>query len=154
MKGFVDFIRKGNLIQLAVAFIMGVAFAAVINSFVTNMVSPLLGLIGGVDFTKEGTCISGTCTVTVDSTTGAVSGGDGVFLAWGAFLTALITFVTIALVIYFVVLKPYEKLEARLAKDKDADVSPTEIELLTQIRDSLQNQGGTSKTGADLSRPS
>ena len=153
MKGFIDFLRKGNLVQLAVAFVMGVAFAAVVTSFVTNMISPLLGLVGGVDFTREGTCLRGTCDVTVDPTTGVVSGGDGVFLAWGAFFTAVITFLLIALVIYFLVVKPYIMLESRWAKDKDADVAPTEVELLTQIRDALQNQRGATTAGADLSKP-
>jgi large conductance mechanosensitive channel len=123
MQGFIDFIRKGNLVQLAVAFVIGVAFAAVVTSFVTNIISPLLGLIGGVDFTSEGTCISGDC-----------AAGAGVFLAWGAFLTAVITFLITALVVYFVVMKPYEALEAKLAKSKDEVAGPTEIELLTQIR--------------------
>lgn len=140
MQGFIDFIRKGNLVQLAVAFVIGVAFAAVVASFVTNIISPLLGLIGGVDFSNEGTCISGSCP------------GDGVFLAWGAFITAVITFLITALVVYFVVMRPYEALEARLVK-KDEVAGPSEIELLTQIRDTLQAQGGTPKAGADTSNP-
>jgi large conductance mechanosensitive channel len=141
MQGFIDFIRKGNLVQLAVAFVIGVAFAAVVASFVTNIISPLLGLIGGIDFSSEGTCISGDCP------------GDGVFLAWGAFITAVITFLITALVVYFVVIKPYETFEARLVKKEDEVAGPTEIELLTQIRDTLLAQGGTPKAGADTSNP-
>ena len=142
MQGFIDFIRKGNLVQLAVAFVIGLAFAAVVTSFVTNIISPLLGLIGGVDLSSEGTCISGDCAV-----------GDGVFLAWGAFITAVITFLITALVVYFVVMKPYEVLEARLVKKEEAIAGPTEVELLAQIRDTLQVQGGTPKAGADTSNP-
>jgi large conductance mechanosensitive channel len=151
MKGFIDFIRKGNLVQLAVAFVMGAAFAAVVTSFVNNMVSPLLGLIGGVDLTKEGYCMVDPCGPTLDEATGVVT-STGVFLAWGAFLTSLITFVTIALVIYFVVVKPYERLEERLSKSKDEAVAPTEIDLLTEIRDSLR-AGGTAHAGADVNKP-
>ncbi len=141
MQGFIDFIRKGNLVQLAVAFVIGVAFAAVVTSFVINIISPLLGLIGGVDFSSEGTCLSGNCP------------GDGVFLGWGAFVTSVITFLITALVVYFVVMKPYEALEARLVKKEDAVAGPSEIELLTQIRDTLQAQGGTPRAGADVGNP-
>lgn len=145
MKGFIDFIRKGNLVQLAVAFVMGVAFTAVITSFVSNIISPLLGLFGGTDFTDEGVCLKGNCTPTFDPVTKAVTAGDGVFLAWGAFVTALITFVTIALIVYFFVVKPYEVLEERLSKKGDEDLAPTELDLLTEIRDALVTNSGTSK---------
>jgi len=138
MKGFAEFIRKGNLVQLAVAFVMGVAFAAVVNSFVNSLISPLLGLFGGVDLAKEGTCLSSSCDPVVNATTGAVT-SDGVFLAWGSFLTALITFVITAAVLYFFVVKPYERLEKVWAKEEEA--SATEVELLTEIRDALSNRG-------------
>ena len=141
MKGFIDFIRKGNLVQLAVAFVMGLAFAAVVTSFVNDLVSPLLGLFGGVDFSSKTACLKN-CEV----------GQTPVLLSWGAFLTAVITFLLTALVIYFVIVKPYEKLEERLSKNKDEDVAPTEIDLLTEIRDSLQN-GDTPRAGADVSKP-
>lgn len=142
MTGFVDFIRKGNLVQLAVAFVMGIAFSAVVTSFVENMVSPLLGLVGGVDFSDEGTCLKGDC-----------GAGTGVFLGWGAFLTALLTFLITALVIYLVVVKPYASFEARLARNREQVAALTETELLTQIRDALAPQGGTPHAGADTSHP-
>jgi large conductance mechanosensitive channel len=152
MKGFIDFIRKGNLVQIAVAFVMGIAFAAVVLSFVTNLISPLLGLFGGVDFSEKSYCMSGPCETTVDAATGVVT-TTGVLLSWGAFVTAVITFLVTALVIYFLVVKPYERLEERLSKGEDEDVAPTEIDLLTEIRDSLQSQGGTPHAGADISKP-
>ena len=144
MKGFVDFIRKGNLVQLAVAFVMGVAFTAVITSFVNNVISPLLGLIGGTDFTDVGWCVSKSCDPTFDEVTKTVT-SNGVFIAWGAFVTALITFALIAAIVYFFVVKPYEALEQRLAKKGDDELSPTDIELLTEIRDALVagNKSGT-----------
>ena len=61
MKGFIDFIRKGNLVQLAVAFVMGLAFSAVVTSFVNDLITPLLGLFGGVDFSNEVYCMTGDC---------------------------------------------------------------------------------------------
>jgi len=151
MKGFIEFIRKGNLVQVAVAFVMGLAFAAVVTSFVTNLVSPLLGLIGGVDFTEKTYCMSGPCATSVDAA-GVVT-TTGVLLSWGAFVTAVITFLTTALVLYFVVVKPYEKIDARFSKDEEAEAGPTELDLLTQIRDSLQSPGGTPHAGADVSKP-
>jgi len=127
MTGFIDFMRKGNLVQLAVAFVMGVAFSAVVTSFVNDLIAPLLGLFGGADFSSEIYCMTGDCS----------PGADGVALRWGSFLTAIITFVITAAAVYFFVVKPYNALEERLAKNKDEDVAPTEIDLLTEIRDSL-----------------
>jgi len=138
MKGFIDFIRKGNLVQIAVAFVMGLAFAAVVTSFVNSLISPLLGLFGGVNFADKTYCMQSPCKPILDST-GATIGTSGVLLAWGAFVTAVITFLLTAVVIYFLIVKPYEKLEERLSKNKDEAVAPTEIDLLTEIRDSLQS---------------
>jgi len=126
MTGFIDFMRKGNLVQLAVAFVMGVAFSAVVTSFVNDLITPLLGLFGGADFSSEIYCMKGDC-----------AAGTGVALRWGSFLTAIITFVITAAAVYFFVVKPYNALEERLKKNKDEDVAPTEIDLLTEIRDSL-----------------
>jgi large conductance mechanosensitive channel len=138
MRGFRDFIMRGNLVQLAVAFVMGVAFAAVVNSFVNDLISPLLGLFGGANFSGEGSCIQGDCTAVVDPATGAVTYANGVFLAWGSFLTAIITFLITAAVIYFFVVKPYERIEQRWAKEQGPD-GPTEVELLAEIRDALRS---------------
>ena len=132
MKGFIDFIRKGNLVQLAVAFVMGLAFAAVVTSFVNDLITPLLGLFGGVDFSNEVYCMTGDC-----------AAGTGVALRWGSFLTAVITFLITALAIYLAVVKPYTHLEERLKKNKDEEVAPTEVDLLTEIRDSLAERKGS-----------
>ena len=138
MKGFMEFIRRGNLVQLAVAFVIGVAFAAVVNSFVNSLVSPLLGLFGGVNLADEGACIKGSCSPVVDAATGLTTYPDGVFLAWGSFVTAVITFVITAAVVYFFVVKPYERLERSWAKEESAE--PTEVELLAEIRDALRDR--------------
>lgn len=141
MKGFIEFMRKGNLVQVAVAFVMGLAFAAVVTSFVNDLISPLLGLFGGGDFSSETWCIS-------------ECGSDAaVKLGWGAFLTAVITFVLTALVLYFLVVKPYEKVEARFSKEEESEAGPTEVDLLVEIRDALTAQGGTPHAGADVESP-
>ena len=142
MTGFIDFIRKGNLVALAVAFVIGAAFVALVASFTTNFISPLLGIFGTQSLDAYSFCI-GTCSTVTDPTTGAVT-YSGAYFGWGAFLTALIGFLITAAVLYFFVVKPYERLEERLRKNKDEDVAPTDVDLLTEIRDALVARNDTS----------
>ena len=96
LRDFKDFLMQGNLITLAVAFVMGLAFAAVLNSFVADLVMPLIGAIfGKTDFSS--------LTFTIHHS----------LFRYGAFLTALITFISIAAAVYFFVVKPYEMVLAR-----------------------------------------
>ena len=98
VKEFRDFLLRGNLVELAVAFVMGVAFAAVVTSFVNDLVLPVIAMIfGKPDFSD--------LTFTIN---------DAVF-RYGAFLTALITFVAIAAAVFFFVVKPVDALMARRA---------------------------------------
>ncbi|WP_130864836.1 large conductance mechanosensitive channel protein MscL [Acidipropionibacterium timonense] len=121
MKGFKDFLLRGNLIELAVAFIIGGAFATVVKSF-TAIVMDLLGKLGGTpNFSSW------------------VPGGVHV----GVFLTDLIAFVVLAFVVYFGVVKPYEMAIAhrKAAKGIQEDApEPTTEELLTEIRDLLASK--------------
>jgi len=114
MKGFKDFVMRGNLVELAVAFIMATAFAAVVTAF-TQIVLDLIGKAGGTP-----------------NFSGYTPGGVHV----GVFITAVITFLIIAAVVYFFVVKPYEVAKARFTTATEAEV--TEIDLLTEIRDSLR----------------
>jgi large conductance mechanosensitive channel len=113
MKGFKDFVMRGNLVELAVAFIMAGAFAAVVTTF-TNW---LLSLIpaGTTDF------------------------GDTKF---GLFLTALVSFLVIAAVVYFFIVSPYEKVRARFGKQEAESSDPDDIVLLKEIRDLLASRQG------------
>ena len=95
--GFRDFVMRGNVIDLAVALVIGLVFAAVLNSFVADILTPLLGLIGVPDFS--------TLTATVGSAE----------IRYGAFLNALIAFLLMAAVIYFLVVKPMERLKGPAA---------------------------------------
>ena len=95
--GFRDFVMRGNVIDLAVALVIGLAFAAVLTSFVADILTPLLGLIGVPDFT--------TLTVTVGSAE----------IRYGAFLNALIAFLLMAAVIYLFVVKPMERMKGPAA---------------------------------------
>lgn len=103
---FKDFVMKGDVVNLAVAVVIGVAFNAVITAFVTDIVTPLIGIPGHVDFA--------TLTYTVNGS---------VFLV-GLFINAIINFITIALVVFFFIVKPVEKMREMSAK-KGAPPSPT-----------------------------
>ena len=109
LKEFKDFLLRGNLVELAVAFVMGLAFAALIASFVDDLVLPIVAMIigkpdfSGLDFTIN----------------------DAVF-RYGAFITALITFITTAAAIFFFVVKPVTAIMARTAKPTEEEVTDEE----------------------------
>jgi large conductance mechanosensitive channel len=99
-KGFRDFISKGNLLQLAVAFVMGVAFATMVGSFVNDLIMPIIGkLVGNVDFANLYVVLSGG---TFASAAEAREAGVAA-IYYGAFLNTVISFLIIALVMYAIV---------------------------------------------------
>jgi large conductance mechanosensitive channel len=127
IKEFRDFILRGNVIDLAVAVVIGAALGAVVTSFVASFVTPLIAAIGGKpDF--------GALSFTIN---------DSRF-TYGAFLNVLIAFLSIAAVIFFLIVKSMNTLMARgAAKDEPASDAPAEdIVLLTEIRDELRGRGG------------
>jgi large conductance mechanosensitive channel len=104
-KDFRDFITKGNLVQLAVAFVMGAAFGTVVSSFVNDLIMPIIGkLIGNVDFANLYLSLSGT---TYESAAAARQAGAAA-IYYGAFINTLINFLVVALAIFFVV-KAYQR---------------------------------------------
>ena len=122
IKEFRDFLMRGNLVELAVAFVIGLAFAALINSFVNDLIMPIVAMIiGKPDFSG--------LTFTIN---------DAIF-RYGAFITAAITFVSTAAAIFFFVVKPLNALMARGRKPEEEVVSDEERrhqELLAAIRES------------------
>jgi large conductance mechanosensitive channel len=109
LKEFKDFLLRGNLVELAVAFVMGLAFAALIASFVDDLILPIVAMIfGQPDF--------GSLDFTIN---------DAVF-RYGAFITALITFITTAAAIFFFVVKPVTAIMARTAKPTEEEVTDEE----------------------------
>lgn len=120
LKEFRDFLMRGNLVELAVAFVMGVAFAAVVNSFVNDLVMPVIAMIfGKPDFSD--------LTFTIN---------DAVF-RYGSFITAVITFVAIAAAVLFFVVKPMDAIRARMTRTEEAAVDDEERrhqELLAALR--------------------
>ncbi len=117
MQGFKDFLLRGNLIELAVAFIMGTVFATVVQAF-TKIVLDVLGLI-----------------VQVEGLSDIAVRGVNV----GGFLTALITFVLTAAVLYFFVVVPYNRVSALRTRDEPVNPATSE-DLLAEIRDLLRAQ--------------
>src|SRR4051794_7760816 len=127
IKEFRDFILRGNVIDLAVAVVIGAAFGAVVTSFVASFVTPLIAAIGGKpDFSALAFTINGSR------------------FTYGAFLNVLIAFLSIATVIFFLIVKPMNTLMARMTrKEEPASDAPAEdIVLLTEIRDELRARGG------------
>jgi large conductance mechanosensitive channel len=117
MQGFRNFVMRGNLVELAVAFVIGAAFATVVTAF-TTMFMDVLGKLGGTPNFSD-----------------YKPGGVSV----GAFLTALISFLIVAFVIYFFVVKPYETAKERFfPKEPDAETIDPNTELLKEIRDELR----------------
>ena len=120
LKDFKDFLLRGNIVELAVAFVMGLAFAAVVNSLVDNLVMPIIAMIiGKPDFSD--------LTFTIN---------DAVF-RYGAFITDLISFVAIAAAVFFFVVKPMDALMKRRAKPTEEEVTDEERrhqELLAALR--------------------
>ena len=131
MKGFKEFIMRGNLIQTAVAFIIGTAFAAVVSTF-TNVILSLIALVlGGREPNFDNWAPGG--------------------IPVGTFLTALISFLMVAAVVYFAIVKPMNALEARRKKgQEDEGLPPTEADLLTEIRDLLAGKRGAERSAGDV----
>ena len=123
MTGFKNFILRGNLVELAVALIMALAFASVVTATVA-LIMDILGKIGG---------------------TPNFSSWDPQGISVGAWITAVISFVIMAAVVYFLIVKPYT-----IAKEKyfpsPEPGTPEDIKLLTEIRDLLATQRGTTPT--------
>ncbi|GAB4305186.1 MAG: large conductance mechanosensitive channel protein MscL [Candidatus Bipolaricaulota bacterium] len=106
-KEFKAFIVKGNLVQIAVAFIMGVAFGAVVSSFVNDLIMPIIGkLVGNVDFANLYVNLSGQ---TYESAAAARAAGAAA-IYYGAFINAVVNFLIIAAVVFLIV-KAYGRLE-------------------------------------------
>jgi len=125
-KEFRDFINRGNVIDLAVAVIIGGAFGAIIASLVDDIIMPIIGvLLGGVDFTSL-----------------SIQVGDAM-INYGNFIQATVIFVIIAFVLFLVVrgYNRMQKAEAEAEPEAPPEPSPEEA-LLTEIRDILKSQSG------------
>lgn len=132
LKGFRDFLMRGNVIDLAVAVVIGAAFGAVVSAFANDFIGGVIGIIGGSpDFGNAGVTINGSKVV------------------YGSTITALIQFVIVAAAIYFVVILPMQALAARRrAGEQPVEDTPApsdETLLLTEIRDLLAARPPTAR---------
>ncbi len=133
LKGFREFIFRGNVIDLAVAVVIGAAFTALVNSFVNAVINPLLGAVGTKNLNNYVWCLKGPCS------TAATAPHPGVYVATGSILSALITFLITATIVYFVIVLPYTRARAFMDRNKpEADRELTEVDLLVEIRDELR----------------
>ena len=123
LRGFRDFIMRGNVVDFAVAVVIGAAFGAVVSAFADDFIGGIIGAIGGSpDFGDAGVEVNGSKIV------------------WGSTITALIQFLIVAAVIYFVVILPMQTTARRLGADKESPAPSDETLLLSEIRDLLREQ--------------
>ncbi|MFE1548818.1 large conductance mechanosensitive channel protein MscL [Streptomyces sp. NPDC058718] len=146
--GFKAFLMRGNVIDLAVAVVIGAAFTNIVNSVVKGLINPVVGAFGTKDLESYSSCIKGTC---------ALVNGEvqGVQLQWGLVLSAVLSFLITAGVVYFLMVLPMAKILAkRAAHDKAKEgiaetMEISELEVLKEIRDHLVAQRGPlATTGA------
>lgn len=125
LREFRDFVLRGNVLELAIAFVMGVAFTAVVDSAVADLLTPLISAIVGQPSFADIDLDIGDATLEI-----------------GNFLEAIISFLAVAAVVYFAVVKPVNLLPARRARGEEAAEVPVpeEIQLLREIRDLLRQQ--------------
>jgi large conductance mechanosensitive channel len=126
LKGFRDFIARGNVIDLAVAVVIGAAFTNVVNAFSSSFLEPLIKVISG------GKELSGSFTIAK------------VKFEWSAFVNAVIAFLIAAATVYFLVVLPMNKLAERRKRgeEPEPEAPSDEVRLLTEIRDALVAQRG------------
>lgn len=138
LKEFRDFIARGNVLDLAVAVIIGAAFATITSSLTDDIIMPVVGAIfGGLDFSNYFTLLG---PIPADysglpNDYAALKSAGVPILGWGQFITVLINFLILAFIIFLIV-----RSANRIVRKKEEAAGPTEIDLLTQIRDELKRR--------------
>ena len=138
-QGFKTFLMRGNVVDLAVAVVIGAAFTNIVNSVVKGIINPLVGAIGTKNLDHYSSCLSSSC-----------KGQQGIQILWGSVLGATLSFVITAAVVYFLMVLPMAKYLARIEARRKARegthevIEVTELEVLKEIRDELvaQRQAG------------
>jgi large conductance mechanosensitive channel len=138
LKGFRDFLMRGNVVDLAVAVVVGAAFALIVSSFTNDILMPIIGIIGGQPKFDYFLTIRGS------------------EIKWGNFITVVINFLIVAFAVFLVV-KGINKMQGmrKLKEGEAEEVELTELDLLTEIRDLLvaQNAGTSTAPGAGPGAP-
>ena len=141
LKGFKDFILRGNVIELSIAVVVGTAFTALVTAFTTNIINPIIAAAGGVEAQGLGFHIW--------------PGNEKTFVNVGAVLTAFVTFLITAAVVYFIFVAPMNRIN-RMVKNRLATAEPEEkplpadTALLAEIRDLLTVVAGASRDPRDV----
>jgi large conductance mechanosensitive channel len=139
LKEFRVFIAKGNVMDMAVGIIIGAAFTAIVGSLVSDLINPIIGLFtGGIDFTNNYAVLGGEVPAGA-SLEAAREAGASVF-AYGAFIMAVINFLIVAFVVFMLVRYVNKIKDVAVKKEEVAPAAPagpTELDLLTEIRDAL-----------------
>ncbi len=138
LHGFKEFVMRGNVIDLAVAVVVGAAFTAVVKSFTEEIINPVLAAIGAGDTGGWGFCVDGADPCTADT---------GTFVDIGAVIGVLISFVITMAVVYFLFVVPMNKARELSRITPKADETPDDVLLLTEIRDLLA-QGSPGSPGS------
>jgi len=139
--GFKAFLMRGNVIDLAVAVVIGAAFTNIVNSVVKGIINPVVGAFGTKDLESYASCLQDPCRV-VDGEM------QGIQIQWGLVLSAVLSFLITAAVVYFLMVLPMAKILAkRAAHDKAREgveevMEISELEVLKEIRDHLVAQRG------------
>jgi large conductance mechanosensitive channel len=127
LKGFKDFILRGNVVDLAVAVVIGAAFATIVTAFTDSIIKPLINAITPASSPGLGVTL--------------IAGKDSTYVDFAAVITAAINFVIVAAVIYFAIVLPVNVIQERRKRGEESGpAEPTEVELLAEIRDLLSAQ--------------
>ncbi len=140
IQGFKDFVMRGNVVDLAVAVVVGAAFTAVVKSFTDEIINPVLAAVGGADVGGFGFCLSqsGDCT-----------SASPTFVDIGAVIGVIISFLITLAVVYFVFVLPINKARDLARITPKAEETPDDVLLLMEIRDLLAAQApATGRVGA------
>ncbi|MCQ4080587.1 MscL family protein [Streptomyces sp. RB6PN25] len=147
---------RGNVVDLAVAVVVGAAFTSIVNSVVNGVISPVVGAFGTQNLVNYTSCLKGPCTISGGKVT------HGVYILWGSVLSSALNFLITAAVVYFLMVAPMARFLARRAAKQNqeagqqaaAEAEAEEIALLREIRDALVHQRGPGTTLVDQRGPS
>jgi large conductance mechanosensitive channel len=135
VKEFRDFIAKGNVVDLAVGVIIGAAFGKIVTSLTEDLIMPVIGRVfGGLDFSDQYVVLSGKVASGMSLEAARAAGAN--VLAWGSFVSAAINFLILAWIIFLIV----KAANRALGKAPDAPAGPSDVDLLTEIRDELRKR--------------
>ncbi|MGP4021207.1 large conductance mechanosensitive channel protein MscL [Saccharopolyspora sp. 5N708] len=128
LKGFKDFLMRGNVVELAVAVVVGSAFTALVTAFTTSIIKPIIAATGGGNVTGLSIQLR--------------AGNTASIIDFAAVINAVITFLITAAVVYFLFVMPLKKITERRKQGGDTESEPTDVELLLEIRDLLRREQG------------